>query len=186
MPAAATSAPAGAPPPSVSPSALRSAQPFAPLDALLMYRLSRLLSVAGSMVIRLCEGRFGITRREWRLVATLAICGELGSSQLAERAQLDRARTSKAIGSLVAKRLVSRTQAGADRRHVALALTAQGRAVYDALFPLVAQINAQLLSPLGREGAASLDAMLSALQVRAEEMVAQAQLPKADRRRGKG
>ena len=49
----------------------RLAQPAA-LDDLLLYRLSRLLSVGGSMVIRLCEGRFGITRREWRVIARLA------------------------------------------------------------------------------------------------------------------
>ena len=79
------------------------------LDDLLLYRLSRLLAVAGSLVIRLCEGRFGITRREWQLIATLACHGELNSSQLAEHAQLDRARTSRAIGSLVDKGLASRT-----------------------------------------------------------------------------
>ena len=82
--------------------------PRRPLDDLLLYRLSRLVGVAGGMVIRLCEGRFGITRREWRLIAVLASRGELGSSQLAEHAQLDRARTSKTTGSLVEKRLVSR------------------------------------------------------------------------------
>ncbi|MBS0430390.1 MAG: winged helix-turn-helix transcriptional regulator [Proteobacteria bacterium] len=157
-----------------------------PLDDLLLYRLSRLLSVAGGMVIRLCEGRFGITRREWRLIATLASRGELGSSQLAEHAQLDRARTSKAVSSLVAKQLVSRTQAGSDRRHVALRLTPAGQALYEALFPLVSQINAQLLAVLGEEREQALDAMMAQLQTRAEQMVAQAALPKADRRRGKG
>ena len=97
--------------------------PRRPLDDLLLYRLSRLLAVAGSMVIRLCEGRFGITRREWRLIAVLASRGELGSSQLAEHAQLDRARTSKTIGSLVEKRLVSRVARAGDRRQVLLGLT---------------------------------------------------------------
>ena len=41
------------------------------LDDLLLYRLSRLLGVAGAPVIRLCEGQFGITRREWRVLALL-------------------------------------------------------------------------------------------------------------------
>lgn len=154
-----------------------------PLDGLLLYRISRLLSVAGSMVIRLCEGRFGITRREWRLIATLANRGALSSSQLAEQARLDRARTSKAIGSLVAKRLVSRTQPGCDRRQVLLDLTAEGRALHGELFPLVSQINAQLLAVLDGEAARGLDASLTALQARAEAMVAQAELPKADRAR---
>lgn len=32
---------------------------------LLMYRLNKLMAVSGSLVIRLCEGGYGITRREW-------------------------------------------------------------------------------------------------------------------------
>ena len=154
-----------------------------PLDDLLLYRLSRLLAVAGGMVIRLCEGRFGITRREWRLLATLASRGELSSSQLAEHAQLDRARTSKAVGSLVAKQLVSRTQPAGDRRQVVLRLSSKGQLLYDALFPLVAQINAELMTVLSDADAARLDEALHRLQARAEAMVAQAELPKADRRR---
>ncbi|WP_408908654.1 MarR family winged helix-turn-helix transcriptional regulator [Variovorax paradoxus] len=162
------------------------ALPRRPLDDLLLYRLSRLLAVAGSMVIRLCEGRFGITRREWRLIATLASRGELGSSQLAEHAQLDRARTSKAVGSLVEKKLVSRVSRVAragDRRQVRLRLTDSGQALYDALFPLVTAINGELMGALDAGEAERFDAALHRLQERAERMVAQAVLPKADRGR---
>lgn len=161
----------------------RLTQPQA-LDDLLLYRLSRLLGVAGSAVIRLCEGRFGITRREWRILALLAQDEGLLSSQLAERAQLDRARTSKAITSLVGKKLLRRQVRASDRRQAALALTAEGRRVYDALFPLVLDLNARLLEALPAGGAAQLDAVLDALQLRADALVAQAELPKADRRRG--
>lgn len=161
--------------------------PRRPLDDLLLYRLSRLLSVAGSMVIRLCEGRFGITRREWRLVAVLASRGELSSSELAEHAQLDRARTSKAVGSLVAKQLVSRVVRPGDRRQVRLGLTESGQALYEELFPLVTQINAELLGALSDDDAARLDESLHRLHARAERMVEEAVLPKADRgRRGAG
>lgn len=156
-------------------------------DDLLLYRLARLIGVAGSMVIRLCEGRFGITRREWRLIAVLASRGELGSSQLAEHAQLDRARTSKTIGSLVEKRLVSRVARAGDRRQVLLGLTESGQALYEELFPLVTQINAELMEALDKEDAARLDAFLDRLQAQAERMVQKAVLPKADRgRRGAG
>jgi DNA-binding MarR family transcriptional regulator len=159
--------------------------PRRPLDDLLLYRLSRLVGVAGGMVIRLCEGRFGITRREWRLIAVLASRGELGSSQLAEHAQLDRARTSKAVGSLVEKQLVSRVARSGDRRQVLLGLTQAGQALYDELFPLVTSINAELMGALGKEDAAQLDESLHRLQARAERMVQEAVLPKADRgRRG--
>ncbi|MBT2322624.1 MarR family transcriptional regulator [Variovorax paradoxus] len=154
-----------------------------PLDDLLLYRLSRLLSVAGGMVIRLCEGRFGITRREWRLLATLASRGELSSSQLAEHAQLDRARTSKAVGSLVAKQLISRTHLAGDRRSVVLCLTEGGQALYDELFPLVKRINADLMSALDADDAALFDDALRRLRQRADLLAGEAVLPKADRGR---
>ena len=34
-------------------------------------RFSRVLGEAGSLVTRLCQRQFGITRREWRLLACL-------------------------------------------------------------------------------------------------------------------
>lgn len=158
------------------------------LDDVLLYRLSRLLASAGGMVIRLCEGRFGITRREWRILALLAQEEGLLSSQLAQRAQLDRARTSRAITSLAGKQLLERRQQPGDRRQAALALTASGRALYEQLFPLVLEINRELLASLPAAGVGQLDATLDLLQQRADSMMAAAgpQLPKADRRRGAG
>jgi len=154
------------------------------LDDLLLYRIARLLAVGGSMVIRLCEGRFGITRREWRVIARLADEADLLSSELAERIQLDRARTSRAVSSLVAKRLVQRQTGMADRRQARLALTEKGHRLHRELFPLVSGINRGLLASLSPAQVRQLDAMLSALQERADAMVQDAALPKADRRRG--
>ena len=154
------------------------------LDDLLLYKLSRLLSVGGSMVIRLCEGRFGITRREWRVIAWLAREQDLLSSQLAERIQLDRARTSRAVSSLVAKKLVRRQTGTSDRRQARLALTERGRALHRELFPLVCEINRGLLSVLPAADVRRLDHMLASLQQQADGMVQVAELPKADRRRG--
>jgi DNA-binding MarR family transcriptional regulator len=163
--------------------ACRLAQPTA-LDDLLLYRLSRLLAVGGSPVIRLCEGRFGITRREWRVLALLAQNEGLLSSQLAARAQLDRARTSRAVTTLVAKKLLQRETRPGDRRQAALALTDAGRDVFQQLLPLVVELNHQLLERLGAHDVALLDRVLDNLQQRADQMMASADLPKANRRRG--
>jgi DNA-binding MarR family transcriptional regulator len=166
------------------PSASRLSAPAA-LDDVLLYRISRLLATAGSLVIRLCEGRYGITRREWRVLALLAQEEGLLSSQLAERAQLDRARTSKAITSLVGKKLVHREVRTGDRRQAMLALTDEGRALYASLFPEVVDINRELLGALETAEVARLDSMFDRLQQRGEALVAaHAELPKADRRRG--
>lgn len=155
------------------------------LDDLLLYRLARLLAVGGRAVIRLCEGRYGITRREWRLLALLAEAPDAISSELADRAQLDRARTSRAVTSLVAKKLVRRETGAADRRQARLALTPEGRALHAELFPLVAAINRDLLQALAPGEAAALEDALSRLQARADALQPAAEdLPKADRRRG--
>lgn len=154
------------------------------LDDLLLYRISRLLGVAGGMVTRLCEGRFGITRREWRVLAVLAQHDGLLSSALAAHAQLDRARTSRAVSSLQAKHLLRREVQASDLRKARLSLTEQGRALYDALFPLTARINQELLAALAPAEVAQLETMLNRLQDRAHTLAAAADLPKVNRRRG--
>lgn len=154
------------------------------LDDLLLYRLNRVVSTAGTMVVRLCEGRYGITRREWRALAWLGREEGVLSSQLAERIQLDRTRTSRAVTSLQAKGLLHRLPGEADRREVRLTLSVAGRALYDELMPQVRAINRELLSALAPSEAQGLDAALSRLQQRAEQLAAQSPWPKADRRRG--
>ncbi len=167
---------------STSPSRL--AQPEV-LDDLLLYRLGRLVGTSGTMVIRLCEGGFGITRREWRAIASLGrSTGAVRPSQLSEHIGLDRARTSRAITSMVAKGLVRRESAPADRREALLSLTPQGQALYDRLMPTVRALNRELLSVLGPEEIEGLDSMLARQQAQAGAMAGWAELPKADRRRG--
>lgn len=147
------------------------------IDDLFLYRISRLLVTGGAQVIRLCEGTFGITRREWRILALLAQGDGLLSSELAGRAQLDRARTSRAVTALAAKQLVSRNPRPGDRRSVMLSLTPAGRALFDALFPQVAAINRSLLGALDDAELERLDTALATLQARADTLVqAQARL----------
>lgn len=154
------------------------------LDDLLLYRLSRLSNTAGSAVVRLCEGRYGITRREWRIILQLAESGGLQSSELAEQVQLDRARTSRTVSSLVAKRLVQRTVRSGDRRRVSLALTDEGRALHASLFPQVARINLEMLSVLSADEVRRFDVALRLLRAQAERIAGRDDLPRLQRHRG--
>lgn len=169
--------------PSPPPAVPRLAQPEI-LDDLLLYRLSRLQAAAGGVVVRFCEGKFGITRREWRILAVLAARGPMGSSGLAEQAHLDRPRTSKAVTTLVGKKLLSRTSRAGDARQIELALTPAGVALHSELFPLVCQINGDVLATLTPQETALLGDMLERLQERADMLAAQTGLPLADRRHG--
>jgi DNA-binding MarR family transcriptional regulator len=154
------------------------------VDDLLLQRISRLLATAGGMVTRLCEGRFGITRREWRVLAVLVQEQGVLPSQLADRMQLDRARTSRAISSLVGKGLVVREPRPGNRREVVLTVTDKGQGIHDAMVPLAVEINRRLIAALTPQDAQRLDVSLDLLQTCADTLVAQADLPKADRRRG--
>ena len=138
------------------------------LDDMLLYQLWQVHAVARRPVVRLCEAEFGITRREWRMLAQLGRGEGLASSALAERAALDRAQTSRAVGALVRKGLVSRTPRRGDRREVQLTLTPAGRALYDALLPRVAAINRELLAVLSETEVQTLDALLQRLRAQAE------------------
>lgn len=157
------------------------------LDDLLLYRLSRIQAQAAVVVTRLCEGRYGITRREWRLLVLLAQAPDIQPSVLAERAQLDRARTSRAISSLVGKGLLSRVHPPGDRRLARLTLTPRGRAVYEALFPQVQALNQGLLSGLDAVALHQLDGLLHHLDRQAQTLQQQhADLPPAPRGPGRG
>jgi len=155
------------------------------LDELLLFRLTRLLAVAGAPVLRLCEGQFNITRREWRLIAALAQRGPMLSSALADHIHLERGRTSKAVTDLVEKGLVIRTHRPGDRRKADLALTEAARSIYEELFPEVVQLNRALLVGFSNAEVDALDGLLTRLQQRADTNLATATLPKANRKRGR-
>ena len=141
------------------------------LDDMLLYVLWQLQAAARRPVVRLCEAEFGITRREWRMLAQLADSEGTPSSALAERAALDRAHTSRAVSALVQKGLVVRTPRPGNRREVLLHLTERGRALYAALLPRVAAINQELLSVLSASEVATLELLVQRLRVQAERMV---------------
>lgn len=151
-----------------------------------MYRLGRLTSVAGAMVVRLCEGGYGITRREWAVLAQLYESGSLPPSVLAVRMQRDRARTSRTLTALIEKKLVIRTIPANDRRSAIVDLTSNGRQVYEALMPQVQAINSQILSVLQPDEAAKFDEVLARLELKAKHLLAErsSSLPKANRRQG--
>ena len=154
---------------------------------MLLYRVNRLRAVGGGVVLRLCEGRFGVTRREWVLLALLQAGGPVHSSGLAERADLDKSATSKAVVTLVAKGYVQRSLRAGDHRYAELGLTASGEALVDRMMPVMKDINAAILGALSADEVVLLDALLDRLQASVNEMAeGSAPWPAADRRRGRG
>ena len=132
-------------------------------DDLLNYRLKRLFRLGGAPAVRLCEGRYGVSRLEWRLVAALVQSGPMSPSALTERAGLDPGRVSHALRRLAAKALVERHVAGTDRRRAIVAATPSGHRLYESLWPKLAAINRRLMSALDDDEAEVLDRCLRKL-----------------------
>jgi DNA-binding MarR family transcriptional regulator len=137
---------------------------------LLLYRLYRIHATAGPLVVRMCEREFGITRREWRVLSCLADVEGVQSSELAVRAMLDRARTSRAITSLADKGLVRREPKPSDRREVHVYLTDAGRRLYDAVFPRIAAIQRELVSPFSAAERQQFSELIARLQASANRL----------------
>lgn len=160
---------------------------LASVNDLLLYRLGQLTSTAGAMVVRLCEGGHGITRREWAVLAQLQGQPQgVLPSVLAERMGRDRARTSRTLTALQGKGLVERVVLPHDRRSVRVSLTPAGQVLYDELMPQVQAINARILDALTPAQKQAFDAALECLHTEARTLLAEMapELPKADRRRG--
>lgn len=161
-------------------SEIRPTQPES-MGELFLYRLSRLQAVAVAPVGRLCQARYGISRREWRLIVVLARHGPMLSSELADQAQLDRARTSRIVTTLADMKLLVREVIPSDRRLAKVSLTPEGRALYDEYLPVVVELNRQLLLALAPEEIEQLDGLMDRLAERAKQNLAALELPKMPR-----
>ena len=154
------------------------------IHQMLLFRINRFFGAAGGLAMRMCETRFGLTRREWGVMATLATHEGLLSSELAEKAQLDRARTSRALSGLEEKGWVQRRPLDGDRRRVAIYLTPEGRRMYGLILPEMAKIHADIVAVLSDDELRQFDATLAKLQAHAltlEQQDRYADLPRVER-----
>ncbi len=152
----------------------------------LPYQANQLLARSGAPVLRWCEGLFGITRRQWRVLAALMETDSIRSSDLAQHIELDRVRTSRALQEMELRGLIQRKAEIGNARYVRVSVTEQGKAVYEGLWPMVREHHHRLMNVLSKDEVAQLEDMLARLQSRAIELRdSYDNLPKANRRAGK-
>ena len=131
------------------------------------FRVSEFMGVSGSLVTRICENEYGITREEWQFVAMLAELNPLSPSDLAARTTVDRSQTSKTLRALMSKGLLERQSVPGDKRKAMVSLTALGRDLYAVIFPRVVQVHHEVLQDLSTEARRTLALSLTAMHARA-------------------
>jgi DNA-binding MarR family transcriptional regulator len=120
------------------------------------------------------------------LLAALMEVDSIRSSELAQKIELDRVRTSRAMQEMGQRGLIARQAEPGNARYVRVSITAQGRAVYEALWPMVRAHHMRLMDVLSAQEAQQFQDMLAKLQARAHELrTGYDDLPKANRRMGK-
>lgn len=112
---------------------------------LLNLEMYEVIGISGSLVTRICESDYGITREAWQFMAMLVDLGPMSPSEVAQRTTVDRSQVSKTLAALVAKQLVQRQRVAGDARRVLMSVSPQGQALYEQIFPRVVQVHHALL-----------------------------------------
>lgn len=137
------------------------------LDDWLPYQCSVVTNRVSSMLARMYHEEFGIGVVEWRLLANLGSFSPMSAKELSETTAMDQVSVTRALSSLVSKKLVSRRVDGKDRRKVVLRLTKDGAAAYERVMPLAQAIERELVSEMTPQEIDALHSAMKALVHRA-------------------
>ena len=131
---------------------------------LVNFLFSEFVGVSGSVVTRLCESGYGITREEWQFVAMLAHLGALSPSDLAARTTVDRSQTSKTLRALILKGLVERQRVTGDGRRALVLLTSAGHVLFSQIFPRVVDVHQGVMANVSTSERKMLASILLKMQ----------------------
>jgi len=137
------------------------------LDDFLPYKLAELSRRVSGGFSRHYRERYGISVAEWRVVAHLSQENAVSVREIHNRVGMDKPKVSRAATRLEAAGYVKKVVNAHDRRLVELSLTPKGHAMIEALAPIAAEYQEELLEILGdRAGdfVARVNALSAALE----------------------
>lgn len=118
------------------------------LDAYI--KLSRARKVMGYRTSQLLAD-YGLTESQFGSLEALYFLGPMSQKEIADKLLVSGGNMTMVIGNLEKRGFVSRRRNEADRRHITINLTDEGRRLIDELFPRHAQRILDLMSILGEE-----------------------------------
>lgn len=133
------------------------------LDDFLPYRLSVLSNAVSRQVADIYEREFALSIWQWRVIAVLGERSGMTGTEVAQRTLMDKPTVSRAVASLIERRLVERITDEGDRRRMPLALTEAGTSIYKAIIPRALECERALLAALPPEETAILHRLLGKL-----------------------
>ncbi len=134
------------------------------LENFLPYRMNRLADAISREFQKIYKGRYGLTRPEWRLLATLGQYGTMTATEVGGHSAMHKTKVSRAVSGLEKRNWLARETDRIDRRIERLSLTKIGERTYRELVPLARSFEADLLAGLGPEDRRALLSGLRALE----------------------
>ncbi|MGD9914284.1 MAG: MarR family winged helix-turn-helix transcriptional regulator [Rhizobiaceae bacterium] len=134
------------------------------LEHFLPYRLSRLSEQVSRSFSAIYRERFGLTRPEWRTLATLGEFGRTTATAIGAHSSMHKTKVSRAVAALEKRRWLKRIPDDADRRVEHLELTKAGSDAYRELVPVARAFGRKLERALGTVRFAEFDRGLDALE----------------------
>jgi DNA-binding MarR family transcriptional regulator len=141
------------------------------LERYIPLRLSVLAHRLTRAVARVYSARFHLSAPEWRTMAVLGHYGAMGTSAVAEHAEMDKVSLSRAVGGLLAAGYIVQREAPGDRRRVILDLTPAGSVIYQQIVPLIRAVEAETLAVLNGEERAIFERAVDKLEAAAGRLL---------------
>jgi DNA-binding MarR family transcriptional regulator len=144
--------------------------PLVVLEHFLPYRLNVLASLTSNALAQIYAERFGLTIPAWRVVATLGQYDVRTARDIAAHGVMHKSTVSRAVSALEERGLIARRPNRDDRREELLQLTAEGRAIYEALAPEALAFEEKLVSVLTAAEQKSLIGLIEKLDRHARSL----------------
>ena len=134
------------------------------MEAFLPYRLIRIAEQVSQDFSAIYSARHGLSRAEWRCLATLGQTGSTTASEIVGHSAMHKTMVSRAVAELERRGWISRRADHEDRRVEHLELTPAGRRAYADIIPLAEDFERKLRAEIGAGPAEQLLAGLDAVE----------------------
>jgi DNA-binding MarR family transcriptional regulator len=126
-----------------------------PLDHWVAYRFGLIATRIGSMAAPAYKVH-KLSTAAWRALAVVARFEPLSAAMLSEHTRLDPSKVSRAIETLVGRKLLTRNKDPADQRRAVLELTPRGRKIYQDIEITAVRLERELTATLTKAERRSL------------------------------
>lgn len=121
------------------------------LESFLPYRLNRLAEAVSRKFSANYKARYGLTRPEWRTLATLGQFSVMRATEIAQHSSMHKTKVSRAVAELERRKWLKRTPDANDRRLEHLSLTPSGIKAYRDLLPIARVFESRFLDDLSTQ-----------------------------------